>query len=341
MSNEIAKIKETAVIEFAKKNPALAQRGIDESTWTAITTTLFPGCTFETALLAVDYCKARDIDILMKPVHLVPMWIPAKNGNPGGMRDVVMPGIGLYRIQADRSGNYAGNDEPVFGPEVSSEFIVENGSAATFSYPEFCSYTVYKLINGNRVAFTAKEYWIENYAQKSKKDQLPNAMWSKRKMAQLAKCAEAQALRKAWPEIGSQPTFEEMEGKNIERDITPTNSSKKIKGKTETESVLSKSMQSKNEVKQEVKEEVKPELEIEDAEYLDMESEPQNEEIEEAQAPTEFEKFEIQVEEVCDKESCKSVLMRWKDRKSFMSDDEIKSVGRKVQALGKEYGFIK
>ena len=36
--------------------------------------------------------------------------------------------------------------------------------------------------------------------------------------------AEAQALRKAWPEIGQQPTAEEMEGKTLEvdaRDVTP------------------------------------------------------------------------------------------------------------------------
>ncbi|MFM7010971.1 MAG: recombinase RecT, partial [Betaproteobacteria bacterium] len=44
----------------------------------------------------------------------------------------------------------------------------------------------------------------------------PNAMWQKRPYAQLAKCAEAQALRKAFPEFGSAATADEMEGKEID-----------------------------------------------------------------------------------------------------------------------------
>ena len=49
-------------------------------------------------------------------------------------------------------------------------------------------------------------------------------MWKKRVYGQLAKCTEAQALRKAWPEVGQEPTAEEMEGKYFtsERDVTPS-----------------------------------------------------------------------------------------------------------------------
>lgn len=41
-------------------------------------------------------------------------------------------------------------------------------------------------------------------------------MWKKRGRGQLAKCAEAQALRKGFPEVGNQPTADEMEGKTLD-----------------------------------------------------------------------------------------------------------------------------
>jgi phage recombination protein Bet len=124
-------------------------------------------------------------------------------------RKVVMPGIGLYRIDAARTGQYAGMTEPEFGEDVTGKF-----GTTTITYPKWCKVTVKKIIAGQVAEFTAKEFWLENYATAGKDSSAPNAMWTKRAYGQLAKCTEAQALRKAFPEaVGSDPTFEEMEGK--------------------------------------------------------------------------------------------------------------------------------
>ncbi|WP_421353133.1 phage recombination protein Bet [Aeromonas taiwanensis] len=216
MSN-ITSLKQQAADNFAAQFPILVQRGIDEPTWNALCNTIYPGANPDSVVMAIDYCRARGLDILLKPVHLVPMQVTDARSKEKVWRDVPMPGIGMYRIQADRSGNYAGADEPVFGPDVTEEFQDPYNQSAKIkvTYPQWCKYTVYKMVNGQRVAFHALERWKENYATQSSKTECPNAMWRKRPYAQLAKCTEAQALRKAWPEIGSEPTAEEMEGKEI------------------------------------------------------------------------------------------------------------------------------
>lgn len=216
MSNIIS-IKQQAAENFAAQFPMLAQRGIDEPTWNALCNTIYPGANPDSVVMAIDYCKARGFDVMLKPVHLVPMQVTDAKTKEKVWRDVPMPGIGMYRIQADRSGNYAGADEPEFGPDVTEEFPDPYNSSAKVkvTYPQWCKYTVYKVVNGQRVEFHALERWKENYATQSSKTDCPNSMWRKRPYAQLAKCTEAQALRKAWPEIGSEPTAEEMEGKEI------------------------------------------------------------------------------------------------------------------------------
>ncbi|OJT46830.1 phage recombination protein Bet [Serratia plymuthica] len=197
--------------------------GIDEPTWNALKNSIYPGARDDSVVMAVSYCRARNLDPLMKPVHLVPMSVKDAQTGKNEWRDVVMPGIGLYRIQADRSGSYAGANEPEFGDDITKTL---NGVEITF--PAWCKYTVCKSMpDGKIVEFSAKEYWMENYATAGRDNSAPNAMWKKRPYGQLAKCAEAQALRKAWPEIGQQPTAEEMEGKSLDigdiKDVTPHN----------------------------------------------------------------------------------------------------------------------
>ena len=178
---------------------------------------LYPGANIGSVQMVLAYCQAAGLDPMQKPVHIVPMW----DGKQGGMRDVIMPGVNLYRTQASRTGKFAGMSEPEYGP-----MMEETIGGAEIKYPEWCKVTVRRLLDNGTVAeFTAREYWLENYAVKGGKEKsiAPNAMWTKRPRGQIAKCAEAQALRKAFPECGSQPTAEEMEGKSIgaEVDITP------------------------------------------------------------------------------------------------------------------------
>ena len=204
-------------------NPALAARGIDEPTWNSLCTTIYPGAKPDSIIMAIDYCAARQLDVMLKPVHLVPMNV--KNAQTGNYewRDVPMPGIGMYRIQSARSGNVAGIDEPIYGDMITQNFTDKNNKQVSVTFPEWCMVRVHKLIEGRIVSYSAKEYWIENYASEGKSSDAPNAMWRKRPRGQIAKCAEAQALRKGWPEIDQGPTAEEMEGKFYDADIKDIN----------------------------------------------------------------------------------------------------------------------
>lgn len=178
---------------------------------------LYPGASPESISLVLGYCRAAGLDPMQRPVHIVPMW----DSKARRMRDVIMPGISSYRTAAARTGQYAGIGDPDFGPDVS-----ETISGVSVTYPQWCRVTVKRALpNGTIVEFSAREYWRECYAVKGgqEKSQAPNAMWAKRPYGMLAKCAEAQALRKAFPEIGAAPTAEEMGGQTLDAaiDVTP------------------------------------------------------------------------------------------------------------------------
>lgn len=176
---------------------------------------LYPGADRASVELVIGYCATAGLDVMQKPVHIVPVW----DGKAGRMRDVIMPGIGLYRTQASRTGQHLGTSEPEYGP-----MVTERLGGQDVTYPEWCRVTVRRLLPSGDVAeFSALEYWIENYAVKGGKEKsiAPNAMWSRRVRGQIAKCAEAQALRRAFPELCSAMTAEEMEGKAVSDEQQP------------------------------------------------------------------------------------------------------------------------
>jgi len=171
---------------------------------------LYPGAQTDSIKMVLGYCQASGLDPMQKPVHIVPIY----DSKLGEMRDVVMPGIGLYRTQMARTGECAGVTEPEFGSDK-----IETIGGVEITYPVSCKVIVKRILASGQIAeYAATERWKENYAMKGGKEKsvAPNAMWTKRPYAQLAKCAEAQALRKAFPELGSAPTADEMEGKEFD-----------------------------------------------------------------------------------------------------------------------------
>ena len=123
------------------------------------------------------------LDIFKKQIYLVPRW-DNKNG-----KEIFTPQAGIdgFRAVAERTGKYAGNDDPIFKGEV----VMKGGKA-----PAEAMVTVYKIVEGVRCPFTATARWTEYYPGEK-----IGFMWHSKPHIMLGKCAEALALRKAFPNI--------------------------------------------------------------------------------------------------------------------------------------------
>lgn len=116
-----------------------------------------------------------------------------RSDGQGNARYTPIVGIDYLRSRADRTGQYAGSDDYVFTGSVEKEDL-----AATA--------TVYRFMGSERIPFPATVRWKEYYPGEKM-----GFMWRKFPHNQLGKCAEALALRKAFPQpLGGLHTEEEM-----------------------------------------------------------------------------------------------------------------------------------
>ena len=200
--------------QIAPRSAALpepvSRRGISEGEWRTLFN-LFPGGHADSVLLVWDYCKARGLDPMKKPCHIVPMKYKDPQGN-WKWRDVVMPGIYEYRITAQRTGLYLGHSAPEYGEEI---------EYAGVTAPKWCAMTFYRFNPkaGERVPFPVKVWFAEvcgTYVDRETKKDVANDRWSRAPVQMLTKCAEAAGLREAFPEeFGGESTAEEMAGRTI------------------------------------------------------------------------------------------------------------------------------
>lgn len=169
----------------------VAVMNLDREKIELIKQTVAKGATDIELELFLHACKRTGLDPLMKQIYAIKRW------STTDQREVMsfQTGIDGLRLIADRTGKYAGSSDAIFEEQ--------NGK------PIMAQVTVLKIIEGEKCAFTASARF-EEYVQKNRQMQ-PTSMWAKMPYLMLAKCAEAQALRKAFPmELSSVYTNEEM-----------------------------------------------------------------------------------------------------------------------------------
>jgi len=143
------------------------------------------GCTAAEIEYFIGVCGRTGLDPFQRQIYA----IRRKEGNTEKM--CIQTGIDGYRLIADRTDRYAGSDEPVHHYDAAGNLVRS-------------VVTVWKMVSGVRGSFTASALWSE-YQQQN------NKMWAKMPCTMLAKCAEALALRKAFPaDLSGLYTTEEM-----------------------------------------------------------------------------------------------------------------------------------
>lgn len=139
---------------------------------------------------AVKFSTGVRLNPMLNQIHFV-----RRRNKDGTYAVTAQVSIDGFRLTAQRTGEYAGSEEAVF-EYAEGDKLKKKPTKATV--------TVYRLVAGQRCSFTASARWDEYYSP-------VGGMWDRMSHVMLAKCAEAQALRKAFPaELANLYSDEEM-----------------------------------------------------------------------------------------------------------------------------------
>lgn len=152
---------------------------IDEEKKSLIRNTIARQLSEQQFELFINIAKSRGLDPVLGQIHSS----VHKDKNTGKLVMTPIVGIDGFRLIAHRTSEYAGREEVRFEYEENSEI------------PSRATVTVYRLVQGHRCAFTASARWKEYLPGQEKK----RFMWLKMPETMLEKCAEAKALRMAFP----------------------------------------------------------------------------------------------------------------------------------------------
>jgi phage recombination protein Bet len=166
-------------------------------------TQIAPGCTDEELALFMYVAKARGLDPFLRQIYALKreQWDPQQRARVSKM--TIQTGIDGFRLIAARTKEHDGTDAVKWTTDADAVDDTLNPAGLVCA-----SVTVYR-----RGKPYPGEAWWEEYAQVIGKEgeKRLGPMWLKMPRGQLEKCAEAKALRRAFPEeLGSLYVAEEM-----------------------------------------------------------------------------------------------------------------------------------
>lgn len=177
--------------------------------------TICKGSTDEEFQLFLHACQRTGLDPFAKQIHAVKR--PEKQKD-GSYREAMSIQIGIdgFRLIADRTGRFCPGREPTFAYDKDGRLL-----SAT-------AYVKKQTKDGTWHEIPATAFYLE-YCQKTREGR-PTKFWDNMPHSQLAKCAEALALRKAFPaELSGMYTKEEMEQSEIGvLELNPKQSENKV-----------------------------------------------------------------------------------------------------------------
>jgi phage recombination protein Bet len=163
---------------------------------------------FEIFLMA---CAKTQLDPFMRQIYAVKRKAKKPDGSWGETM-TIQTGIDGYRLLAERTGCYAPGPESTYVHDASGNLL-----SAT-------AYIKKQTKDGTWHTVSASAYvdeYMQTFTDKQTGEKRPIGMWGNMPRTMLAKCAEAQALRKAFPaEMSGVYTKEEMQQADPV-DITP------------------------------------------------------------------------------------------------------------------------
>jgi len=161
--------------------------------------TICKGATNDEFQLFVQACRKTGLDPFSRQIHAVKRWDSSLKREAM----TIQTGIDGYRLIADRSGCYAPGQEPSYAQDKDGKLV----SATAY---------VKKMTKDGTWHEVSATAFYDEYVQTTKEGN-PTSFWRKMPRGQLGKCAEALALRKAFPaELSGIYTHEEMQQADVE-----------------------------------------------------------------------------------------------------------------------------